>query len=153
MSIEERLKELNIYLPEPPKPAANYVTAKRVGRLVYTSGQDCRENGILPYEGKLGRDLTVEQGYQASRKTAINCLSVLKEEIGSLDNIKQFVKLLGLVNSTDDFTEQPAVINGASDLIYEVFGDKGNHARSAISANSLPFNIPVEIEMIVEVYD
>ncbi len=152
MSIGQRLKELQIILPESPKPAANYVPLKKVGNLVYTSGQDCRINGMLPFQGKLGKDLTVEEGYQAARGTMMNCLSLLKTELGSLDEIKQIVKLLAFVNSSDEFIEQPSVINGASDLLIEVFGEKGRHARSAISANSLPFNIPVEIEMIVELY-
>lgn len=153
MSIEERLKELEIVLPEPPKAMANYVPLKRVGNFIYTSGQDCRRDGNLPFEGKIGKDLTVEKGYQAARETMINCLSLIKSEVADLNNIKQFVKILGFVNSTNEFTQQPTVINGASDLLMEIFGEKGKHARSAISANSLPFNIPVEIEMIVEVKD
>jgi enamine deaminase RidA (YjgF/YER057c/UK114 family) len=150
--IEKRLLELGIELPDAPKPVAAYVPAKSVGNLVYTSGQDCRVNGVLKYEGKVGGNLTVEQGYDASRQTMINMLAVLKEHIGDLDNVKQVVKLLGLVNSADGFVEQPYVINGASELLEAVFGERGKHARSAISANELPFNTPVEIEMIVEVY-
>ncbi|WP_164667211.1 RidA family protein [Virgibacillus doumboii] len=150
-NIESKLSELGIDLPEAPKPAAVYVPAKTVGNLVYTSGQDCKENGVLKYEGKLGSDLTVEEGYDAARQTMINCLSVLKGHIGSLDKVKQVVKLLGFVNSADGFVKQPYVMNGASELLEEVFGERGKHARSAISANELPFNTPIEIEMIVEV--
>lgn len=148
--VEQKLEELGIKIPEVPKPAAVYVPAKTVGNLVYTSGQDCRVNGVLKYEGKLGSNLTVEEGYDAARQTMINCLSVLKAHIGDLDRVKQVVKLLGFVNSAEGFVEQPYVMNGASEFLEEVFGEKGKHARSAISANELPFNTPVEIEMIVE---
>lgn len=150
--VEEVLKELGIELPEVPKPAAVYLPAKTVGNLVYTSGHDCRVNGTLLYEGKVGSDLTVEQGQEAARQTMINCLATLKKEIGDLDRVKQVVKLLGFVNSAPGFVEQPYVINGASELLEEVFGEKGRHARSAISSNELPFNTSVEIEMIVEIY-
>lgn len=149
--IEKRLADLGIVLPEAPKPAAAYVPAKTVGNLVYTSGQDCRVNGVLKYQGKIGKDLNVEQGYDAARQTMINCLAVLKAHIGNLDKVKQIVKLLGFVNSADGFVEQPYVINGASELLEEVFNEKGKHARSAIASNELPFNTPVEIEMIVEI--
>ncbi|WP_257349814.1 RidA family protein [Pseudalkalibacillus decolorationis] len=151
VNVEERLKEVGITIPNPPKPAAVYVPAKTVGNLVYTSGQDCRDNGKLLYEGKVGSDLTIEQGYEAARQTMINCLAVLKGEIGNLNRVKQVVKLLAFVNSAPGFVEQPYVINGASELLEEVFGERGKHARSAISSNELPFNTPVEIEMIVEI--
>jgi len=150
-NVEEILEELGIELPLPPKPAAVYVPAKRVGNLVYTSGQDCRINGVLLYEGKVGSDLTVEQGYEAARQTMINCLAVLKAEIGDLNRIKQVVKLLGFVNSAPGFVEQPYVMNGASELLEQLFGEKGSHARSALSSNELPFNTCIEIEMIVEI--
>ncbi|MFT9848833.1 RidA family protein [Aneurinibacillus sp. REN35] len=149
--IEKRLKELGIELPEVPKPAAIYIPAQQTGNLVYTSGQDCRKDGVLIYEGKVGKDLTVEQGQEAARQTMINCLAVLKGHLGNLDRVKKVVKLLGFVNSAPGFVEQPYVINGASKLLEEVFGEAGKHARSAISSNELPFNTPVEIEMIVEV--
>lgn len=148
---EKRLEELGITLGNTPAPAAEYVPAKTVNNVVYTSGADCRINGKLMYEGKVGSDLTVEQGYEASRQVMVNLLSVLKDHIGDLDRVKQVVKLLGFVNSADEFTEQPYVINGASELLVQVFGEKGRHARSAISSNELPFNTPVEIEMIVEI--
>ncbi|WP_431803430.1 RidA family protein [Halobacillus andaensis] len=151
LNVKEKINELGIHIPDAPKPGAVYVPAKTVGNLVYTSGQDCRVNGTLLYEGKLGSDLTVEQGYEAARQTMINCLAVLQAEIGDLSRIKQVVKLLAFVNSAPGFVEQPYVINGASELLEEIFGEKGEHARSAIASNELPFNTPVEIEMIVEI--
>ncbi|MCP3738075.1 RidA family protein [Rossellomorea sp. BNER] len=150
INVEAKLNELGIVIPEAPKPGAVYVPAKTVGNLVYTSGQDCRIDGKLLYEGKVGSDLTVEQGYEAARQTMINCLAVLQAELGDLSRVKQVVKLLAFVNSAPGFVEQPYVINGASELLEEIFGEKGQHARSAIAANELPFNTPVEIEMIVE---
>ncbi|MDK2933826.1 MAG: hypothetical protein PWP27_1636 [Clostridiales bacterium] len=151
MKIEERLKELGVELPEAPKPAAAYVPLKRVGNLVFTSGQDCRVNGVLKYEGKVGKDLTLEQAQDAARQTTINILAVLKTYLRDLDCIKQIVKVLGFVNSAEGFVEQPYVINGASEFLEEVFGERGKHARSAISSNELPFNTPVEIELIAEI--
>ncbi|MBY7141762.1 RidA family protein [Virgibacillus sp. NKC19-3] len=149
--IESKMKELGIDLSEVPKPAANYIPAQQTGNLVYTSGQDCRREGTLMHEGKLGQDLTIEQGQEAARQSAINCLAVLKFHLGDLDRVTKIVKVLSFVNSSDGFVEQPYVVNGASDLLEEVFGEKGEHARSAISANELPFNTPVETELIVEV--
>ncbi len=151
INVEDKINKLGINIPEAPKPGAVYIPAKTVGKLVYTSGQDCRVNGKLIYEGKLGSDLTVEQGYKAAKQTMINCLAVLKAEIGDLNKIKQVVKLLAFVNSAPGFVEQPYVINGASELLEEIFGDRGKHARSAIGSSELPFNTPVEIEMIVEI--
>lgn len=149
--VEKRLKELGIELPKPSKPTAVYVPAVTTGNLVYTSGNDCKVNGEFLYTGKLGKDLTLEQGQEAARQTMINLLAVLKKHIGDLDRINRIVKVLGFVNSTPDFTDQPLVINGASELLEEVFGERGKHARSAIGTNVLPFDIPVEIEMIVEI--
>lgn len=151
--IEKVLEEKGIVLGKVPTPVAQYVPAKTVGNLVYTSGCDCRIEGKLMMEGKVGSDLTVEQGYAAARQVMINIIAVLKEHLGDLDRVKQVVKMLAFVNSADGFVEQPYVINGASDLLVEVFGEKGKHARSAISANELPFNTPVEIELIVEIED
>ncbi|MFC0471374.1 RidA family protein [Halalkalibacter kiskunsagensis] len=151
-TVEQKLIDLGIELPEAPKPAAIYVPSKSFGNLVYVSGQDCRVNNILKYTGKVGSDLTLEEGYDAARQTIINALAVLKEQIGEFDRVKQVVKLLALVNSAEGFVEQPYVINGASELLVKVFGEeRGSHARSAIGSNELPFNTPVEIEMIVEV--
>jgi enamine deaminase RidA (YjgF/YER057c/UK114 family) len=149
--IEKRLEQLGIELEAVPTPVAKYVPAKTVGNLVYTSGNDCRIKGILMYEGKVGSDLTIEQGAAAARQVAINLISVLKDHLGDLDRVKQVVKMLAFVNSAPGFVEQPYVINGASELLEQVFGDKGLHARSAISSNELPFNTPVEIELIVEI--
>ncbi len=149
--IERKLEELGIVLGKVPTPVAEYVPAKTVGNLVYTSGCDCRINGKLMYEGKVGSDLTIEQGKEAARQVMINIIAVLKEHLGDLDRVKQVVKMLAFVNSADGFAEQPFVINGASELLVEVFGEKGKHARAAISANELPFNTPVEIELIVEI--
>lgn len=150
-NVEKLLQEKEIVLGKVPPAVATYVPAKQVGNIVYTSGNDCRINGTLMLTGKVGADLTVEQGYAAARQVAINLLAVLKEHLGELDRIKQVVKMLAFVNSAPGFVEQPYVINGASDLLVEVLGEKGRHARSAISSNELPFDTPVEIELIVEV--
>jgi len=151
MKIEEKIKKMKIEIPEAAKPVASYVPFRRVGNLIYISGQDCRVNGKLKYEGKVGRDVTEEEAYEAARITAINLLTILKNAIGNLDKVVKIVNLHGFVNSADGFVRQPMVINGASDLLLEVFGEKGKHSRCALSANELPFNTPVEIEMIVEV--
>lgn len=153
MKAEEKLKEKGLELPAPPKPVANYVTAVRTGSLVFLSGHGpFREDGTL-VTGRVGADLSVEQGYEASRRTVLLLLASLRAEIGDLDKVRRVVKLLGLVNCTSDFRDQPNVINGASDLLVHVFGERGKHARSAVGVNALPFNTPVEIEMIVEVTD
>ncbi|MBO0455356.1 RidA family protein [Enterococcus hulanensis] len=149
--IEEKLVTLGIELEEVPKPVAEYVPSMRTGDLVYTSGCDCRKNGVLLLKGKLGKELTVEDGQAAARQVMINILSVLSKELGTLDRVKKVIKMLAFVNSTDEFNEQPYVINGASQLLVEVFGEKGRHARSAIGTNTLPFDTPVEIELIVQV--
>ncbi|MFZ4451430.1 RidA family protein [Salibacterium aidingense] len=149
--VEEKMQELEVELPQPNTPKFSYVATKQFGDYVYTSGQDCRVNGKLMFEGKLGKDVSVEEGQEAAKQGVINCLSVIKEEIGDLDKIKQVVKILGFVNSTDGFVEQPYVLDGASKFLVEILGEKGKHARSAVACNELPFNTPVEIEMIVEV--
>lgn len=151
INVEERLNELNIVIPEPSKPKFVYVPAKRTGNLIYTSGQDARKDGVNIYEGKIGSDLTIEQGQEAAEQAIINCLSVIQGEIGDLNKIKQVVKMLGFVNSAPGFSDQPYVINGASILLEKILGENGKHARSAIATNELPFNTPVEIELIVEV--
>lgn len=150
---EHRLQQLNITLPVPPVPKFSYIPCVRTGNLLYLSGQDCRVDGTLLYEGKLGAELTIEQGQQAARQTIINCLAILKQELGDLDRVVRIVKLLGFVNSAPGFADHPYVMNGASDLLIEVFGERGKHARSAIGTSELPFHTPVEIEMIVEVRD
>ena len=154
MSAEDKLNELGIELPESPAPIANYVPAVRTGNLLYLSGVGpaAPADGPAP-TGKLGADLTIEQGYEAARLTGVNLLSRLKAELGDLGRVNRVVKLLSMVNSAPDFDQQPAVANGCSDLLVEVFGDRGRHARSAVGMVGLPGNIPVEIEMIVEVSD
>ena len=152
MGVEEKLKQLGLELPSAAKPMANYVPAVRTGNLVFLSGHGPLEKDRL-ITGKLGSDLTVEEGYQAARLVAVGLLGSLKDLIGDLEKVRRIVKLLGLVNSESTFLEQPQVINGASDLLVEVFGERGRHARSAVGTNALPVNIAVEIEMIVEVED
>ncbi|MBS4200936.1 RidA family protein [Bacillus sp. FJAT-49732] len=151
--IEQKLQELGITLPIPGEPKFSYIPCNQTGNLVYTSGQDCRIDGELMYTGKLGPDLTTEQGQEAARQTIINCLAVIKAHLGDLDRVVKIVKLLGFVNSAPGFADQPYVMNGASDLLVEVFGENGKHARSAIGTSELPFHTPVEIELIVEVRD
>ena len=146
---EETLKKKNILLPAPPSPVANYVPAVRVGNLLFLSGSG--PDPSAP-RGKVGKDLTLEQGYQAARSVGLNLLANAKANLGSLDKVKRVVKVLGMVNSAPGFTDQPKVINGFSDLMVEVFGESiGKHARSAVGMAELPFGIPVEIEMILEV--
>lgn len=149
--VEAKLKELGITLPAVPPPVANYVNAVRTGNLVFMAGKGPNrpEGGYIT--GKVGQDLSVEQGYEAARLAAIIQLAALKAEIGDLNKVKRVVKVLGMVNAAPEFTDHPEVINGFSDLMVAVFGDKGKHARAAVGMGSLPRNIAVEIEMIVEV--
>jgi enamine deaminase RidA (YjgF/YER057c/UK114 family) len=149
--IEDKLTALGIELPAPGKPGGNYVSAVRTGNLVYLAGVGPRQaNGELVI-GKLGRDLTVEQGYEAARWCAVSMLGNLRNEIGDLDKVVRFVKLLGMVNSDPDFTQPPAVVNGCSDLLVELYGDRGKHARSAVGLATLPNGMAVEIEAVIEV--
>lgn len=150
---EARIKEKGIALPAPQKPVANYVNAVRVGNLLFLAGKGPTKPDGSNITGKVGKDLTIEQGYEAARLTAINHLAVLKAELGSLNKVKRIVKVLGMVNCTDDFKDQPKVINGYSDLMVEIFGEKGKHARSAVGMYALPLNIAVEVEVVVEVED
>lgn len=150
MKIESRLKELGIELRPLEPPVANYLHAKIFGDCIYVSGCAPVKDGKPLYQGKLGRDLTVEEGYEAAREAAVNLISVLKFELGDLDRVTSIVKLLGFVASEGDFFSQPAVINGASDLLVEVFGEAGRHARAAIGSNAIPGNLPVEIELIAQ---
>jgi enamine deaminase RidA (YjgF/YER057c/UK114 family) len=148
-SAEETLKKKNITLPAAGSPVANYVPAVRVGNLLFLSGAGPGPNDP---RGKVGKDLTLDQGYQAARATGLSLLATTRAALGSLDKVKRIVKVLGMVNSAPGFTDQPKVINGFSDLMVEVFGEGiGKHARSAVGMSELPFNIPVEIEMIIEV--
>jgi enamine deaminase RidA (YjgF/YER057c/UK114 family) len=151
MTPEERLRELGHELPVPPPPVANYVSAVRTGNLVFLAGKGPDRQGGRRWQGKLGANLTTEEGYAAARDCALNLLAALREEIGELSRVTRVVKVLGMVNSTPEYGDQPKVINGASDLLLGVFGDAGRHARSAVGMGALPFGIPVEIEMIVEV--
>ena len=151
MSVEKMLKDLGITLPTPPQPIANYVRAVRVGNLLFVSGHGPYNDGKIKMAGKVGRELTVEEGYQVARNVGLNCLATVKAAVGDLDKVKQVVKLLGMVNCTEDFNDQPKVINGCSDLLVEVFGEIGKHARSAVGMQALPNGIPVEIEMILDV--
>jgi enamine deaminase RidA (YjgF/YER057c/UK114 family) len=150
-SPEENLKSLGIEIHKPSAPIANYVTYVRTGNLIYFSGSGPDLDNKKQNRGKLGRDLTIEEGKEAARQTGINMISSLKNAIGDLSKVKRIVKVFGMVNSTEDFTDQPKVINGFSDLMVAVFGEKGKHARSAVGMISLPLNMAVEIEMIVEV--
>ncbi len=151
--VEERLEALGLQLPPPPSPVAAYVSTVRTGDLVFVSGHGPMRDGQFTSIGKLGGDLDVEAGYQAARLVMLNCLASVKAEIGDLDKITRIVKVLGMVNSAPGFEQQPAVINGASDLLIEILGDRGRHARSAVGMAELPFGISVEIEMVVEVSD
>ena len=148
---EQKLKEKGIVLNLPSPPIANYVNVVRTGNLLFLSGKGPTKADGSNITGKVGKDLTIEQGYEAARLVGINHLAVLKAELGSLNKVKRIVKVLGMVNCESNFTEHPKVINGYSDLMVEVFGDKGKHARSAVGMGSLPLNIAVEAEVIVEV--
>jgi len=150
MRVEAKLKELGLELPPTPRPAANYVGAVQTGNLLFISGHGPTKDGKMAYVGKVGKDLSVEQGYEAARLVALNCLASAKSVLGDLDRIKRVVKVLGMVNCSEDFGDQPKVINGASDLLVQLFGDSGRHARSAVGMQALPFGIAVEIEMIFE---
>lgn len=145
---EEKLKELGIELPVTPKPVAAYVPAVQVDKYVYTSGQIPFVNGELKYKGKVGEQLNETEGYEAAKICAINCLSAAKGITGSLDKIEKVVKVTGFVNSAPGFSAQPKVINGASELLGQVFGDAGSHARSAVGVSELPLDVPVEVEII-----
>jgi len=152
MGAEATLKSKNITLPTPPKPMANYVGAVRVGNLLFVSGHGPMRDGKPVATGKVGKELSTEQGAQVAREVGLNLLATVKANLGSLDKVKRIVKVLGMVNCTAEFGEQPKVMNGFSDLMVEVFGEAiGKHARSAVGMGSLPMQIPVEIEMIVEV--
>lgn len=150
--IDARLKELGIELPNAPMPAANYVPFVVAGSMLFVAGQITAVNGEIKYKGKLGKDLAVEDGYQAARICGLNLIAQAKAACGGdLDRIKRVVKLGGFVNATPEFTDHPKVVNGASDLMAEVFGDAGKHARFAVGASSLPLGIAVEVDAIFEI--
>src|SRR6516162_767886 len=153
MKTERKLKELGIELPKSTSPMANYVNAVRTGNLLYLAGKGPGLSGHPLPVGKVGRDFTTEQGYEYARQTGLSLIAVMKAELGDLDRVKRIVRVLGMVNATPEFGEQPEVINGCSDLFVTVFGERGRHARSAVGMGSLPRGIPVEIEVIVEVED
>ena len=150
MSYEQKLTELGLELPAPPKPLANYVPVVRTGDLLFLSGVLPSRDGRLVITGKLGENLTVEQGVEAARVAVLNGLSIVRGEAQSLDRVKQIVKMVGYIASAPGFTDQPQVLNGASDLLVSVFGEAGRHARVAVGAAELPRLAPVEIELIVE---
>lgn len=151
MSFEKRVQELGLTIPETPRPVANYVPAVQTGKLVFASGQTPVVNGKLTIQGKLGREVSIEEGQQATRVALLNCLAAIRSVTGSLDAIVRIVKLNGSVASAEGFGAQPQVINGASLLLEEIFGEAGKHARAALGLAELPNGAPVEIELIVEV--
>tara|TARA_B100000674_G_C37770972_1_gene882477 strand:- start:139 stop:600 length:462 start_codon:yes stop_codon:yes gene_type:complete len=152
MTIERRLKELNLVLPDPKNPVGAYVATKFVGKLLFISGQVSVDSSGKLIEGKIGKDLDIKQGYMAAERCGLSIISHAKKACkGDLEKIKSCVKLTGYVNSTNDFKDQPKVINGASDIITKVFDEKGEHTRAAISANSLPLGVAVEVDAIFEV--
>ena len=148
---ESKLKELGIELMMPSDPVANYVNTVRSGNLLFISGKGPLKNDGEYIKGKLGYDLSIDEGYEAARATAINLISTIKSAVGDLKNVKKIVRVNGMVNSASNFTDQPKVINGCSDLLVEVFGDRGKHTRVALGMNSLPMNIAVEIDLIIEI--
>lgn len=148
---EQKLKELGIELPEIAPPVANYIDVVRSGNLLFLAGKGSRNMDGTRITGKVGTDLTVEEGYEAAKSIALQHLAAIKKEIGDLNRVKRIIKVLGMVNSGSDFTQHSQVINGYSDFMVEIFGEKGKHARSAVGMNSLPLYLAVEIEVIVEV--
>ena len=152
MTIEDKLAEMGVTIPDPKPALGSYVPAVRTGNLVFVSGNlPIQADGSMLNSGKLGVDVSVEEGYAAAKQCAINCLSAAKGIIGDLNNVQQVVKLRVLVNSSPDFTDQPAVANGASDLLVELFGESGKHARAAVGVASLPLGVSVEVELVLEV--
>lgn len=150
---EEKLADLNIQLPQLPDPIANYVHVVRTGNLLFLAGKGPQQSSGEYIKGKLGKDLSTEQGYEAAKLTGVIQLAVIKKAIGNLSKVKRIVKVNGYVNSKSDFYDHPKVINGYSDLMVAVFGDKGKHARTSLGVAALPMNMAVEVEMIVEVED
>ena len=150
---DAKIEELGLKLPAAPSPMANYVTARRAGNLLFFSGAGPFVDGKPAVFGKVGAELTQEQGYEAARLTGLNLIAQLKKELGTLNSVKQFLKVQEFVASAPDFMAQPSVMNGVSDLFVQVFGEAGKHARTAVAVPQLPFNIPIEVEMIVEVTD
>ena len=148
---EERIEELGIEIPEPPEPVGSYIPARKASNLVFCSGQGPLKGEKFLHLGKVGSDLTVKEGYEAARMCAINCLAEIKSEIGSLNKVDKIIKVRGFVSSAPGFGKQPDVINGASKVLQEIFGENGKHTRAALGTSELPGNIPVEVEMVVSV--
>jgi len=148
-NIERRLDELGVQLPPPAQPRAEYIPSKRIGNLLFLSGQGPIRNGLPLLVGQVGGDVTLEEGIEAARQATLNALAAIKAAVGSLDHVEEIVQLRGFVNSAPGFFLQPQVMNGASELLVAVFGERGRHVRCALGTSSLPHNIPVEIEMIV----
>jgi enamine deaminase RidA (YjgF/YER057c/UK114 family) len=151
MSFDAKLKALNLELPMAPKPVANYVPVVRAGDLLFLSGVLPSRDGQLILTGKLGQGITIEQGMEAAKVAALNALAIVRSEVGSLDKVKRVVKMVGHIASAPGFTDQPQVLNGASDLLVQIFGEAGKHARVAVGAAELPRQAPLEIELIVQV--
>jgi enamine deaminase RidA (YjgF/YER057c/UK114 family) len=151
MSFEQRVTELGLILPTPPKPVATYVPYVQIGNLLFLSGVVPSRDGQIVYRGKLGLDVSKEEGYEATKLTLLNALANIRLAVGTLDRVKQIVKMTGYVASHNGFIAQPSIINGASDLLVEIFGEAGRHARVAVGVAELPLGVPVELELIVEV--
>ncbi len=151
MKVEAKIAEMGLSLPGAPAPIANYVRTVRAGNLLFVSGHGPFRDGKAQFVGKVGKELSVEEGYKSAQLVCLNCLASVKEALGDLDRVKRVVKLLGMVNCTPEFGNQPEVINGASDLLVNLYGDAGRHARSAVGMGALPRGISVEIEMVLEV--
>ncbi|MBU8908242.1 RidA family protein [Desertibacillus haloalkaliphilus] len=149
--IEQRLSQLGWILPEPPKQSGNYVLAKKVGNLLYISGVTCKFNGVIKFQGKVGHDITIDEAYEAAKVCALNHLSLIRSVTGDLNKVKNIIKMVGYVNCDPDFADVPKVINGASDLLIELFGEKGKHARCAVGVASLPGLACAETDLIVEI--
>jgi enamine deaminase RidA (YjgF/YER057c/UK114 family) len=150
-NVEKKLHEMGLTVPEAPKPVAAYVPGVKVGEFIYTSGQIPLVNGEVKYKGKVGKEVSPENAYEAAKVCALNCLGVIKGLVGDLDKVERVVKIVGFVNSAPGFNMQPKVINGASELVGKVFGENGGHARSAVGVSELPLDSTFEVEMIVKI--
>ncbi len=148
---EDKLRRKRIFLPNPPKPLGTYLQAVRSGNILFVSGMLPKKNSKISVKGKIGRELNQQEGYEAARLCVINGLAVVKAELGSLERVKRVLKVIGYVASEEAFVDQPKVVNGASDLLVDIFGDNGKHARVAVGVAELPENVPVEIEMTFEI--
>lgn len=149
LSYEERAKSMGITIPKVATPVGAYLLAVQSGTLIFTAGQGPVKDGVPAYKGKIGRDLTVEDGYEAAKLAALNCLAAAKSVLGTLDRVERVVKVNGYVNSAPGFTDQPKVMNGASDVLAQIFGENGRHARTSVGVNELPMNIAVEVELVL----